>query len=118
MEGYRLISENVGCSNKWSIISTDKGVYFIDNNTGSLQLYGTELQDISKDAGLSRWFNVNHPGAQWNPRSKTINGIRSFIDIEEGDLYFSPGPASVQEDALCYSEKLGQFVSFMSYGGV
>lgn len=126
VDGYRFISDLVGCQNKWSVCNTSKGVYFIDDNTDSIWAYDGSLINMSETLGMKWWSKKNHSSISWNPQSKEANGIRTFYDPMYGDVYFTPGPEHIIEedkqkdvsrDALCYSEQLGQFVSQYSYGG-
>lgn len=117
VDDSRFISSSIGCTNKWSIISTALGVYFIDSNTQNICLFNGELSYLSRERGMSWWVKSINTDTIWNPKSKTVNGIRSFYDSKRGDVYFTPGLSSNQKDALCYSESIGQFISFMSYGG-
>lgn len=71
---------------------------------------------------MNWWVKQSNIKNVWKPISynrQALNGVRAFYDSKYGDVYFTPGPtdAEIQPDALCYSEKLGQFVSLMSYGG-
>lgn len=121
VDGSRLLSETIGCTNKWSIIPTTTGLYFIDSNTDSLYVYNGELNNISKERGMDWWIRQCHTNYPWTPVEQTNNSIRAFYDNKYGDIYLSPGRSTgstLQKDALCYSEKLGQFTSFMSYGGL
>lgn len=119
MERCSPVSENIGCIDKWSIVSTDEGVYFIDNRSNSLYLYKDQVQNISRELGMEQWFIHSNTDIEWNPQSLDENSIRTFLDIEQGDIYLSQGPVLNKEtEALCFSEKLKQFTSFMSYGGV
>lgn len=121
VDGSRPFSNNIGCSNKWSINNTASGIYFIDSNTDSIYLFNGQLSNLSDAKGMSWWIKKNHTDKIWNPGDygKSLNGIRTFYDSKNSDVYFTPGSTlSEQPDALCYSEQLGQFTSFMSYGGV
>ncbi len=123
VEGTRALSETIGCHNKWSIATSPQGLYFIDANTNDLYLFNGQLNNISQDRGMSWWVAQSVPSTVWSPIGDTSqNGLRAFCDYRYGDIYMSPGSYSDYEkeapDALCYSEKLGQFTSLMSYGGV
>lgn len=109
VDGSRIISNNIGCKNKWSIVNTNSGLYFIDDNTDSIYSFDGKLNNISDSKSMSWWIK-NNPEDIWNPVNK---GIRSFYDSIYGDIYFTP----MTKDALYYSEKLGEFISFLSYGG-
>ena len=122
VDGSRLLSGSIGCSNKWATIPTTTGLYFLDSNTDSLYIFNGQLANLSEDRGMDWWVRQNHTDKVWNPiyyRRGVLNGVRAFYDSKYGDIYFTPGPVNGidQPDALCYSEQLGQFTSLMSYGG-
>lgn len=122
VDGSRLLSGSIGCSNKWATIPTTTGLYFLDSNTDSLYIFNGQLANLSEDRGMDWWVRQNHTDKVWNPiyyRRGVLNGVRAFYDNKYGDIYFTPGPVEGidQPDALCYSEQLGQFTSLMSYGG-
>lgn len=121
VDGSRVLSGIIGCTNKWAIAATPYGVYFIDTNTQSIYLYNGQLANLSKDKGMDWWVKSNNPSNIWTASRSSISdyGIRTFYDSTYGDVYFTPGyVGSIQPEALCYSETLGQFTSLMSYGGV
>lgn len=120
VDGSRLLSGNIGCSNKWATTTTTTGVYFLDSNTDSIYIFNGQLANLSEDRGMDWWVRQNHTDKVWNPLYwGVLNGVRAFYDNKYGDIYFTPGPVDGidQPDALCYSEQLGQFTSLMSYGG-
>lgn len=122
VDGSRAFSSNIGCDDKNSIITTSQGVYFIDSNTDAIYLFNGQLANLSDSKGMNWWVKQSNIKNVWKPISynnQALNGVRAFYDSKYGDVYFTPGPtdAEIQPDALCYSEKLGQFVSLMSYGG-
>lgn len=120
VDGSRLLSGNIGCSNKWTTTTTTTGIYFLDPNTDSLYIFNGQLANLSEDRGMNWWVRQNHTDKVWCPidYGRNLNGVRTFYDNKYGDVYFTPGPTLLeQSDALCYSEQLGQFTSLMSYGG-
>lgn len=120
VDDSRLLSGNIGCTNKWAISPTSQGVYFLDSNTDSIYLFNGQLGNLSEDRGMDWWVRQNHTDKVWCPidYGENLNGVRAFYDNKYGDMYFTPGPTLLnQPDALCYSEQLGQFTSLMSYGG-
>lgn len=116
VDGSRVINNNVGCSNKWSIQLSNLGLYFLDSNSNSLILFNGQLSNLSKTNGLDWWFKQVSDNL-WTSLPSQNNGIRTFYDSVYGDVYFTPGPSIIQQDSLCYSQQLEQFVSLMSYGG-
>lgn len=123
VNGSRIISDAVGCSNKWSIITTAYGVYFLDPNSGGIYIFNGKLSNLSDSNGMF-WWSKEVKDRPWCSigiwGNSGINGIRSFYDTNYNDVYFTPGynVRESSEDALCFSEKLGQFTSFLSYGGI
>lgn len=108
VSGKRYVSNTIGCSNKWSIIESPSGLYFIDNETNSMYLFNGEVKSISDSLGMRQWVNENNTHINWNP--VTYENFRGFYDKNNNDVYF------VNNNwCLCYSELIGQFTSFMSY---
>ena len=67
---------------------------------------------------MSYWFMNQDTDTVWRQRyydgiEIPQQGIRCFYDNTNADLYIC-----TPEDTLCYSEKLGQFVSFLDYHNV
>ena len=103
VDGYIYISDGIGCTNKWTISNTPSGMYFADTKTNHLYSVGTDMQDITTVHNMSSWFN----DVQNNKIVKTLH------DDVNHDLY-----VLTDNEALCYSEILGNFTSFMSYQGI
>lgn len=109
--GKRYISNSIGCVNKWSIVESPAGLYFIDNETNSMYLFNGQIRNLSDQLGFRQWIGDNNSNIVWDP-SRFYNFI-GFYDKNNDDIYF------VNKDScLCYSELLGQFTSFMSYENV
>ena len=108
--GKRYISE-IGCNNKWSIVESPTGLYFIDNITKGIYLFNGQITSISGKCGLEQWVGQYSYNKPWNP--KDFNNFISFYDKNNGDVYFVN-----REECLCYSESIGQFTSFMDYNNV
>ena len=126
VQGIRAQSTTVGCQDQFHIVPTDKGVYFIDDNTKTFYVYSKEgLVNMNSNLGNYYWLEEHSHYRQWTflPISDNeTNGIRAFYDPGYKDVYFIPGVeygeyASHYEYAMCYSELMGQFSSQMSYGG-
>ena len=109
--GKRYISNNIGCTNKWSIVEALSGLYFIDNNTSSINLYNGQIQSLSNSLGFSSWMNNNNTMEVWSPVN--YSNFINYYDKANGDIYFINN-----NYCLCYSEKINQFTSFLSYEGV
>lgn len=100
VQGKRYISNSIGCNIKDSIVESPNGLYFIDDITNSIYLFNGQINSLSDKLGFRNYIST---------MDKTQ--VRSYYDRNNDDVYFRFG-----EDCLCYSELLGQFTSFMSYG--
>ena len=109
VDGERYISNNLGCKNKWSICVTESGIYFIDSISNSLYNLGNSMTDISSTHGFSHWFDGQLSQVD-NTSSNQFYLEKTFYDENMNDLYIT-----TKDTALCFSELLGQFTSFMSY---
>lgn len=110
VDGNRYISDSIGVKNKWSIVKSNSGLYFVDSTSNSLYNLGEGFSNISATHGFSHWFDTLNVSTPWTPLGYTI---KSFYDKNKSDLYIS-----TLETCLDFSETLGQFTSFMSYENV
>lgn len=110
VSGKRYISNILGCDNKWSIIETPSGIYYIDGISNGIYLFnGSQITSLSNNLGFSQWINQNRSLDVWNPVD--FNSFVSYYDNTYSDIYF------VNKDtSLVFSNLLGQFTSFMDYG--
>lgn len=112
MEGSRIITDQVGCQDKFAIVTTSNGIYFADAITKALYMFNGQLTDLSTIHGMSIWARENCTLDTWN---FSKSGMKLCYDPKLRDIYFIPGISS--NLALCYSESLGQFTSTYDYGG-
>lgn len=119
IEGVRTYSNNIGCQDKFSVITTPMGIYFMDNNSHNLYKFDGQLNNIGLQLGNMYWARENYWDVTWRypAQDDKYNGIRLSYDPKYQDIYFTPGADYSNREALCYSEQLGQFTSMMSYGG-
>jgi hypothetical protein len=113
VQGKRYFTNSVGCSNKWSIAKTPSGLYFMDSNEKSIYLFNGQLQNISTSMGFNSWAKRNIPSAdvKWTPEG--FDNFVSYYDKYNQDVLFIN-----KERALAFSEKVGAFTSFYSYGHI
>lgn len=102
VDGKRYLSGSIGCKNKWSIVESPRGLYFVDSDSSSIYVIGNGLTNLSAQYGFEQWAKENC--------SKDF--FKTFYDKNYGDVYFT-----TDETSLCFSERLDAFTSFMSYGG-
>lgn len=108
VEGKRYLTEQHGCVNKWSIVETQTGIYFIDDLNKSISVLGQGIQSLSKAKGFDDFIKAFSTGKIWNPKS--FPNVLSTYDSLYGDIYFIG-----KNYALCFNEGLSQFTSFYSY---
>ncbi len=102
VDGYRHLSDGIGCDNKLLIKKTPSGIYFVDKVGNNLYHIGEGIQDITATHGMTSWFKNN------------ASSIRRLLyDEMNHDLYLVR-----DSDSLCYSEVLGQFTSFFDYSNI
>lgn len=111
VSGKRYMSNNIGCVNKWSIVESPNGIYFIDNLSTAMYLFNGQVSPISDKLGFRQWIGENNSLDVWNPSE--FNNFVGYYDKTNNDVYFVN-----KTSCLCYSESLGQFSSFMSYENV
>lgn len=102
VNGYSVISSNIGCQNKQSICQASSGVYFIDDYNKTMYGFNKEgLADISSK-GMSIWFKKNLTGKE-----------KTFYDSLTNDIYVTNA-----NDCLVFNEGLQAFTSFMDYNNI
>ena len=110
VQGKRYYTDTIGCSNKWSIVSTLAGIYFMDSNDKSIYNFSSQIQNVSQQANFSSWSKQNIPSQEmkWDPVN--LNNFVSFYDKMNQEVLFVN-----KTTALAFSEKMGTFTSFYSY---
>lgn len=117
VDGKRYITDKSGCLNKWSIVETGNGIYFIDNINSSISVFnGSSIQSLSDIRGFKNWIGANNSTDIWNPRD--FNNFVAYWDRVNDDVYFIKKNKNQYHSTLCYNEQLQQFTSFFNYGQV
>jgi hypothetical protein len=111
LEGVVTVDTNRGCINKWEIAPTESGVYFRDSISKDLCHIGNNIASIGSTHGFDYWFK-NQPSLPFTRFSST-GGNKLFVDKYYKDLYYVN-----TNEALVFSELLGEFTSFMDYGSM
>ena len=110
--GHYYLSSTQGCKNKWSIVDSPYGIYFVDSFNKSINIFGSEgIKSLSTLNLFQDWIVENEKGIIWNPLNN--GGFKSFYDPIHKEAYFIN-----DKEALCYNELLGQFTSFYDYGSL
>lgn len=107
--GSQVYSNTVGCSNKWSICKTQKGIYFLDSYNKDLYRLGEALENLSETKGFNTYLrkikNINNI---WNP--STFDSIKTNYDSINKEVLFSNN-----DETLVFSEYLNEFMSFYDF---
>ena len=112
VNGYTVVSDKIGCINKWSINLNSSGLYFMDDNTKDFYCFNNELiKNVGVDALFSSWFKQNMNGQVWTPQNQ--QGFKTCYDENTDDLYILN-----KDICLIYNSKLQTFTSFMDYKNV
>lgn len=107
--GHYYVSSTQGCKNKWSIVDSPYGLYFIDSYSKSINAFGSEgIKSLSTINLFQDWVVKNEKTLIWTPVNN--GGFKSFYDPINKEVYFVNN-----EHALCYNELLNQFTSFYDY---
>lgn len=101
VSGKQYLSDTIGCSNKRTIQITPNGVYFMDSNSKDICILNNGIQSVSKTKGFNNYLY-----------NKDFSKYKTFYDEKLKDVYFTDDITS-----LDYSEQLGEFEGFYSYGG-
>lgn len=112
VQGARYLSDTIGCSDKWTIVPTPTGIYFIDSIGKTIQLFNGQLNDVSANAGFISWAKRNIPDydINWNPTQ--MDTYASYYDRQNQEVLFID-----KGKCLAYSERFGAFTSFYDYNG-
>ena len=114
VDGKRYLSDKMGCSNKWSIVETKRGLYFIDNISSSINLFNGQFESLSDKYGFKNWIQQNNSMSSWNPGNPT--NFIGYWDKINDDIYFV-NPC-LQNNTICFNEMINSFTSFYNYGNV
>lgn len=109
VNGHYYITTNNGCKNKWSIVESPNGLYFIDSYNKSINLIGDGIKSLSQLNLFQDWIEQKEKGNIWNP-TRNLQAFKGFYDPIHKEVYFVDG-----EDCICYNELLQQFTSFYDY---
>lgn len=108
VDGKRYISTTAGCKNKWSIVETPTGLYFIDGFGKNIYQFNGQLTNISDNHGFHSWTSSKITTDVWDPY--TFKGFVTYYDRINKDVFFIS-----KDECLAFSESLGCFTSFYNY---
>lgn len=111
VDGQQFVSRDVGCQDKWNIVTTPMGLYFVDYFNKSIYRFNGQLEDLSSSKGFRGWCD------------KYINSNSSIIgyyDVKNREVMYYD--SNFRTDSLLdtpiwlgYSELTNTFSSFYTY---
>lgn len=112
VDGQQYLTTDVGCQDKWNIVTTPNGLYFVDYFNKSIYRFNGQLEDISTPNGFRSWCYEN--------LNSTAN-ILGYYDIKNKEVMYYIGDTgftldnSIHPGWLGFSELTGAFSSFYTY---
>lgn len=116
VRGYRYLSDSIGCDNKWSIVNTPLGLYFMSSLNKGIYRIGNQLESLSQQKGFNVWCSKYIPGISKEDTTWTPVNMSYFVgyyDRQNQDVLFIN-----QDWCLAYNEAVGEFTSFYDYNNV
>ena len=116
VRGYRYLSDSIGCDNKWSIVNTPLGLYFMSSLNKGIYRIGNQLENLSQQKGFTSWCSryipeISKEEYSWMPMEMYY--YTGYYDRQNQDVLF------VNDDwCLAFSERVGEFTSFYGYNGI
>ena len=110
VDGAQYLTQEVGCQDKWNIVSTTNGLYFVDYYNKSIYRFNGKLEDLSTQNGFRGWCN------KYITSSSNVIG---YYDIKNKEIiYYDPLFRADRIDAnvwLGFNELTNTFSSFYTY---
>ena len=109
VQGVRYITRKSGTMNKWSVIQSPDSLFFIDDNTYDLFLFGDPPKSLTTELGFKNWATNNFG----NRKPYSLDNSNQFIlniDLSNNSMYINSDKYS-----LCFNDRLKQFESFFSH---
>jgi len=115
LDRYKYISTDSGTINKWSVISTSKGIYYYDLLNKSFMLYNGQMNNLSDSKGLHSYFNKNAELLDLKIDNPLIKkGISAGYDQVNNDVFMTFHKDD-EPFTISYNELRNQFISFYDY---
>lgn len=112
-----VMTNKIGCQNKWSVCGTNHYLYFIDNYNQGIYRLGGEggFQSLSDIKGFHSWMNQNNIHGSWipYPDNDVINNFKTSWDPINNEILFVN-----YNYCLAFNENIDEFTSFYSYENI
>tara|TARA_R110000772_G_scaffold62137_2_gene139643 strand:+ start:4975 stop:9045 length:4071 start_codon:yes stop_codon:yes gene_type:complete len=115
LHDYQYVTTKSGCLNKWGVVATQNGFYYIDIlNKGIIQFNG-QIKGLSDQEGFHAEFNN---AMIYNDlvldNAVASYGVSTGYNSVNNDVYFSMKMSS-GSFTIAYNEATGSFVSYYDY---
>lgn len=112
VEGQQYFTTDLGCQDKWNIVTTPQGLYFVDYYNKSIYKFNGQIEDLSTANGFRGWCEKNIAYSD-------DYHIRGYYDKKNKEVMFYGNNFSYVNDLptkwLGFSELTNTFSSFYTY---
>lgn len=107
VSGKRYISNTIGCENKWTIVTGENSLYFMDSFNKGIYKFDNQLTNLTSSLGFNSWAD-NIKIGKWLPETNDENVFLAGYDKQNKEVHFMDN-----NESLVYSEQLSTFMTFM-----
>lgn len=112
VQGYKGITDNIGCQYKWSICQSDNALYFIDKYNSGLY----RLKDINNIENISQTHGIQWILNAWNDKDYDLKLFSDYVTdnvyiYPAHSWYYNSDEVGLPYYGLYFSEKLDSFIS-------
>jgi hypothetical protein len=111
ISGTTLISNSIGCLNKWSIGIYNNNVYFNDDLNNKIMAYNGEFMALNETLGIETLNSKTLKKTVWNPVD--FNNTKLNIDAIVKDVHYT----GIDID-IALNPFIGSFTSLYSYEAI
>lgn len=112
VDGQQYFTTDLGCQDKWNIVTTPQGLYFVDYYNKSIYRFNGQIEDLSTANGFRGWCEKNIT------YDKDYH-ILGYYDKKNKEVMFYSDRFSYIDDLptkwLGFSELTNAFSSFYTY---
>ena len=109
VDGQQIIMSDVGCQDKWSVVTTAQGLYFVDYYNKAIYRFTGKIEDLSLQGGFRGWCN------KYITEQSQVVG---YYDIKNKEVIFNDEFFECYNSSsvwLGFSELSNSFSSFYTY---
>lgn len=118
LHDYDYLTTKIGTTNKWGIVSSNTGLYFVDTAIKQVfALKGAGIEPLSEVKGMHTFFYNNIVKKELsNDTPVTGKGISGGVDWVNGDVFMTfKDSVNNKNLTISYNEKLNAYVSLYDF---